>query len=66
MALNVYGSGCVSIFAFALLVGISIGITNSTADFKTCAIILAIKKYMSIIKKKKKQHGKIVLLVITK
>ena len=59
-------TGCVSISAYASLVGIPIGITSSTIGLKICAISAAIKKYKSIIKKKKKKHNKIVLLVKSK
>ena len=48
-------TGCVSIFAFASLVGIPIGNTNSAIGLKICAITAGIKKYKSIIKKKKKK-----------
>ena len=37
------------------LVGIPIGISSSTVELKICAIIAAIKKYKSIIKKKKNE-----------
>ena len=55
-------TGCVSIFAFASLVGIPIGITSSTVGLKMCVINAGIKKYKSLIKKKKKKHHKIILL----
>ena len=55
-------TGCVSISAFASLVGIPIGITSSGTGLKICAITVGIKKYKSITKKKKKKHDKIVLL----
>ena len=42
-------TGCVSIFAFAFLVGIPIGITSSTIRLKICVITVGIKKYKSII-----------------
>ena len=48
-------------FAFAELVAISVGITSSAAGMKICAITAEIKKYKTIIKKKKK-HDKIVLI----
>ena len=48
---------CVSISAFASLVGIPVGI---------CVIIAGIKKYKPINKKKKKKHDKIVLLAKSK
>ena len=56
-------TGCVSISAFASLVGISEGITNSAVELNICAITTGIKKYKSIIKKK---HNKIVLSAKTK
>ena len=48
---------CVSISAFASLVGIPAGITTSAKG-----LTAGIKKYKSINKKKKKKHDKIVLL----
>ena len=48
-------TGCVSISAFASLVCLPVDITSST-------ITAGIKKYKSIIKKKKKKHDKLVLL----
>ena len=53
--------GCISISAFASLLGIPIEITSSAIGLKTCAIAAEIK---SIIKKKK--HDKIVLLAKSK
>ena len=55
-------TGCVSISAFVSLAGIPIGTTSSAIGLKICAITAAIKKYKSIIKKKKKKHDKMVLL----
>ena len=55
-------TGCVSISAFASLVCVPIGITSSAIGIKICANTAGIKKYKSIIKKKKKKHDKIVLL----
>ena len=55
-------TGCVSIPAFASLVGISIGITSSTIRLKNCVTTAGIKKYTSVIKKKKKKDDKTVLL----
>ena len=55
-------TGCIQISAFTYLVGIPIGITSSAIELKICAITAAIKKYKSIIKKKKKKHDKMVLL----
>ena len=55
-------AGCLSISAFASLVCILVGITSSFAGIKFFAIIAGIKKYKSIIKKKKKKHDEIVLL----
>ena len=59
-------SVCVSISAFASLVGIPVEITSSAIGLKICAITAGIKKYKSIIKKKKKKHDKIVLLAKSK
>ena len=58
--------GCVSISAFASLVGIPIGIASSTIGLKTCLTTAGIKMYKSIIKKKRKKHDKIVLLAKSK
>ena len=46
-------TGCVSISAFASLIGILIGITSSTIELKSCTITVGVKKYKSIIKKEK-------------
>ena len=60
-------SGCVLISAFALLVGIPIGITSCALRLKIFAITAGIKNYKSIIKKKKrKKYNKMVLLAKTK
>ena len=52
-------TGCVSISAFASLIGIAVGNTSS-------AIAAGIKRHKSIIKKKKNRHDKIVLLAKSK
>ena len=54
-------TGCVSISVFSSLVRISIRTMGSVLGLKTCAITARIRKYKSIIKKKKKKHDKIVL-----
>ena len=59
-------TGCISISAFASLLGLPIGITSSVIELKTCAITAGIKRYKSIIKKNKKKHDKIVLLANSK
>ena len=59
-------TGCISISVFASMLGIPIGITSSAAGLQICAIGAGIKKYKSIIKKKKKKHDKIVLLAKSK
>ena len=46
--------GCVSISAFTSLIPLPLGITSSAVGLKICAITGGIKKYKSIIKKKKK------------
>ena len=56
----------VSNSAFVSLFGISIGITSSAVGLTICGITAGIKKYYSIIKNKKKKHGKIVLLAKSK
>ena len=48
-------TGCLSISAFSSLVGISVGITSSGIGLKNCAITAGIKKYKSIIKRKRKK-----------
>ena len=59
-------TGCISIFDFASLIGIIIGITSSTIELKVCAITVGIKKYKSLIKKKKNNHDRIVFLAKSK
>ena len=46
-------TGCISISAFAFLIGIPIGIMSSVIGLKFFEITLEIKKYKSSIKKKK-------------
>ena len=48
-------TGCILIFAFASLLGIPIVIASSAIALKICAITTGIRKYNSIIKKKKKK-----------
>ena len=55
-------TGCVSVSPFLSLVGITIGITISAVGLKIYVITPRIKRYKSIIKKKKKKHYKIVRL----
>ena len=50
-------TGCVYIFAFASLVRIPIEITSSEIGLKICVITAGIKKYKSLIKKKKKSKA---------
>ena len=45
-------TGCISISAFASLIGIPIGITSSAIRLNICVIAVGIKKYKSIIMKK--------------
>ena len=59
-------SGYVSISAFASLVGVPVGISSFALGLKICALIAGIKKYKLIIKKKRKNHDKIVLLAKAK
>ena len=46
----------------ATFIGIPIRITSSAIGLKICAITAGIKRYKSIVKKKKKKHNKIILL----
>ena len=55
-------TGCISIFAFTSLIRTPIGITSYAIRLKISAVTAGIKKYKSVIKKKKKKHDKIVLL----
>ena len=57
-------TGCVSVFAFASLVCVPVGISSPAVGIKVFAITSGIKKCKSIIrkKKKKKKHDRIVLL----
>ena len=59
-------TGSVFIFAFAPLIGISIGIASSEIGLNICAITAGIKKDKSIIKKKEKKHDKMVSLAKSK
>ena len=59
-------SGCVSVSAFASLVGFPEDIASSAVGLKICAITAGIKKFKSIIKEKRKKHDKIVSLAKTK
>ena len=49
-------NGCVFTSTFASLVGIPIGITSSVIGLKICVITPGIKKYKSIIKKKRRNN----------
>ena len=55
-------TNCVSISAFDSLVCVPVGITSSAVGITIFAIAAGMKKYRSIIKKRKKKHDKIVLL----
>ena len=57
-------TGCISITAFASLLGIPIGTTGSPVGRKISAIATGIKTYKVIITKKK--HSKIILLAKSK
>ena len=59
-------TGCVSISVFASLDSIPVGITSSAIGLKICVIIAGIKKYKLLIKKKKKNHDKILSLAKSK
>ena len=55
-------TGCVSLSAFASLVPAPIGIAILEVGLKIGAVTAGIKKYKSIVKKKKKRHDKMALL----
>ena len=59
-------TGCVFVSASASLVGIPIETTSAATGKKIYVIILGIKNYNSIIKKKKKKHDQILLLAQSK
>ena len=59
------GTGCVSIFVFASSACAPVRMASSVVGLKICAIAARIKKYMSIIKKKKK-HDQMAFLGKTK
>ena len=59
-------TGYVLISAFISLVGLPVGVTSSAVDLKICAITAQLKKYKSVIKKKRKKHDTIVLLAKSK
>ena len=54
--------GCVLVSVFGSSVIISIGIASSAVGLEICVITARIKNYVSIIKRKRKRHDKIVLL----
>ena len=57
-----YFNFCFCFFYLQFLL-LYLGIKSSVIGLKTCAIDAEIKKYKSILKKEKKKHDKIVLLV---
>ena len=50
-----------SVFAFAFLLDIPVGMVSSAVGLKICAIVAGIKKFKSKNKKKKRKHNKIEL-----
>ena len=55
-------TGCIWISTFASLVCVPVSIASSAVGIEICTITSRIKKYKSLIKKKKKKHDEIVLL----
>lgn len=53
-------TGFISIFNFAFLVGIPVGIESSATGLKVCTITAVIKTYKLMINKKIKKHDKTV------
>ena len=47
-------TGCISLSAFASLLGIPIRITSSAARLEICAIAAGIKKYKSVLQQRKR------------
>ena len=45
---------------------VPVGVASSVLRLKICAIAAGVKKYNLVIKKKKKSHDKVLLLVVTK
>ena len=56
----------ISIAGAASLVDISMGVTTYAIGLKLCVILVGIKKYKTIIMKKKKKHDEILSLAKTK
>ena len=52
-------SGCVSISAFAPLLSVPADTVSSAVEINIFAVTAGIKKYKSVIKKKRKKHDKI-------
>ena len=59
-------TACVSVSTSASLLCVPVAIRSPIVGLKICAITVEIKKYKSVIKKKKKKHDKILLLGKTK
>ena len=59
-------TGYISISTFSSLFGVPVGITSSGIGLKICAITTGVKRYQSIMKKKKKKHDKTILLAKSK
>ena len=57
---------CISVSAFASLIGITKGLMSSAIGWKLCAIAAGIKTFNSITKKNKKKHDRMALLAKSK
>ena len=57
---------CISISVFPSLLVMPIGITSSAIGWRICVVPAGIKKYKSIIKKKKRKRAKLVLIAKSK
>ena len=51
-------TGCFSVYVFAPLVCVPVGITSSTIGLNICVTIAGIKKYKSIVKKREEEAWK--------
>ena len=51
-------TGCLSIYAFAFLFAVIIGSMSSAIELKTCVVAAFIKKYKSVLRKRKRNMTK--------
>ena len=51
-------TGCLSIYAFAFLFAVIVGSMSSAIELKTCVVAAFIKKYKSVLRKRKRNMRK--------